>query len=314
MDTSPLHLPKNIPFVFFGTPNIAMHALEALALKGYIPSLVVTQPDKPVGRKHILTPPPVKQWAKERDIEVIQPERLTEEALAPIFKKEWELFIVAAYGKILPEWILNIPRHGVLNIHPSLLPQYRGASPVRTAILENNPESVGVSVIRLVQEMDAGPILAQKKVGFKKSIRISVNVKGECQKPTQINDNLGEWPLKGNELEEILMRKGGALLAECLSKKLYKDNTNFTEQDHTTASFSKKITKKMGEISLDDEPWKNWLKYNALYPWPGIFYFDNEKRVKITEASYKDEKFIPLQVIPEGGKEISFSMFKRVKK
>lgn len=130
---------KKLNFVFFGTPDVASETLQILKENGYTPSLIVTSPDRPQGRKMLVTPPPTKIWAMENNIPYIQPEKLSPKEISA------DLFIVVAYGKILSEEILNIPKFGSINIHYSLLPKYRGASPVELAILNGNKET-GVTI------------------------------------------------------------------------------------------------------------------------------------------------------------------------
>ncbi len=274
-------MPANMKkIIFFGTPSIVIPALNALKENGILPTVVVTQPDKPAGRKLQLTEPPVKEWATNEGIEVLQPEKITEAFINELGNTDWDVFIVAAYGMILPQALLDIPQHGVLNIHPSLLPSYRGASPVRSAILADDQSAIGVSIMKLDDKMDHGPILAQGRV------------------------ELEEWPMRADVLESLLMYEGGKLLADLLTSNEYSDISLYSPQDHSLATYSKKITKEMGEIRLTDDAYKNWLAYNAFYPWPGIFYFDAEgKRIKITEATYKQGVFSPTKIIPEGKQE-----------
>src|SRR3990172_7433946 len=164
-------MPKNnIKFAFFGTPEIAVKTLDILKQNGLIPSVIVTAKNMPKGRKMIVPPPPVKVWAEKNNIPVLQPEKLDEN-----FKRQLEnslprgehceLYVVVAYGKIFPEWLINIPGHGTLNIHYSLLPKYRGASPVQSAIL-NGEEETGVTIQKMVKELDAGPIISQEKTAI----------------------------------------------------------------------------------------------------------------------------------------------------
>ena len=150
---------KNLNFAFWGTPDVAEGTLEILKEAGYIPSLIITAPDKPQGRKMILTPPPVKVWAEKNNVPFIQPEKLNDFRL----ENNFDLSIVVAYGKIIPENILNAPKLGSINIHYSLLPKYRGAAPVEAAILNGDTET-GVSIQKMFPKLDAGHILAQEKV------------------------------------------------------------------------------------------------------------------------------------------------------
>jgi len=126
---------NNIPFVFFGTPEFAVSILEELKDAKIVPSLIVTAPDKPKGRGLVLTPPPVKIWAQLHNIPVVQPAKLDNDFTEKLKNSSYKLFVVAAYGKIIPKAVLDIPTNGTLNVHPSLLPKYRGASPIQSQIL-----------------------------------------------------------------------------------------------------------------------------------------------------------------------------------
>lgn len=144
-----------------GSPRFGLPALERLLAAGEELVLVVSQPDRPAGRARRPTTPPVAVFAREHGLPLHQPERLrTDEQLAPLRRARPDLIVVAAYGLILPSAVLDLPPLGCLNIHPSLLPRFRGASPVQAALLHGDAET-GVTIIKLVQRMDAGPILAQ---------------------------------------------------------------------------------------------------------------------------------------------------------
>ena len=283
---------KKLNFVFFGTPDSAAQTLEILKQNGLIPSLIVTAPDKPQGRKLVLTPPPVKIWAEKNSVPVLQPEILDEK-----FKLEIdnclprsecsELYVVVAYGKIFPEWLINLPVHGTLNIHYSLLPKYRGASPVQAALLHGEKETA-VTIQRMVKELDAGPIVAQEKV------------------------EIGPHE-KAPELFEKLIAVGNELLIKTLPDYI-EGNIKPVEQDHSQATKASKIKKEDGLINLEDNPIKNYNKFRAYYPWPGVYFFteknDKEIRVKITDAEYREGKFIIKKVIPESKKEMNYEDFK----
>lgn len=286
---------------FFGTPQLAVWVLDELEAKGIVPNIVVTAPDEPVGRKLVLTAPAVKVWAEERDIPVLQTSSLKDKSAFPeLVSIAWDVFIVAAYNIILPRWVLDLPRHGVLNVHPSLLPKLRGPSPVRSAILRDEQEAVGVSIIRLDEQVDHGPIIAQ--------VRVTPDT----------------WPMPGRMLDEILFRKGGTLLGEVLEP--WCSGTVTAEvQDDACATFTKKFTKPDGELVLTDDPYQNWLKFCAYDGWPGTFFYEirgtgkstqtaetvdpelPKVRIKITEAEYVDGEFRILKVIPEGKKEMVYA-------
>lgn len=282
---------------FFGTPHFAVDILNALVNAHISPSVIVTTPDTHQGRGLVLTPSPVKVWAEEKEIPVLQPttlrlEKTSDQDRDVLYNSEWDLFIVASYGKLLPQSLLDIPRYGTLNVHPSLLPLYRGASPIRSAILEDNPDAVGVSIMLLDSGMDTGPILAQGRVTLERET--------------------GEWPPHAEVLEKLLAHEGGELLVEVIP--LWIDGTITPEpQDHTRATLSQKIQKEMGRIDMAADPYQNFLKIRALEGWPGTFFFvekeGKQMRVKITDATFTNGTLTILSVIPEGKKEMLFSDF-----
>lgn len=280
-----------LKIVFFGTSEFSVAVLEEMEAAGFIPAVLITQEDKPQGRNLVLTPSPAKVWAAARGIEVLEPHKLDEKHLAPILNSEWDLFVVASYGKLIPKYILDLPRHGTLNVHPSLLPKLRGASPVRTAILEGDRSAVGISIIKLDEEMDHGPIIAQARI-----------------EPE-------DWPMGAILLETMLAHEGGKLLAEAIPLWISGDITP-EEQDHEKATFSQKIEKSMGEIDLLGDPLSNLRKIKAFEGWPGTFFFQDRNgkkiRVKIMDAELDDEeKLRILRVIPEGKKEMDYEDFLR---
>ncbi len=281
---------NSIPKIaFFGTPTIAVWVLEELEKNGILPSLIVTNPDSPQGRKMIITETQVALWAHKRNIPVHKPNTLKDEAIKTmLIESGCELFIVAAYGKIIPESILDIPKYKTLNVHPSLLPKLRGASPIRSAIL-HNVFPTGVSIMILTKGIDEGPILVQE------------------EEPIARED----WPLRGTVLDERLARSGGKLLAKTIPTWIEGEITPF-EQNHTEATFSEKITKEMGLINLTDDPELNLRKIRAFDGWPGAYFFYTNQngvsvRIKITEATIEDGKLNILRIIPEGKKEINYA-------
>jgi methionyl-tRNA formyltransferase len=155
---------NTMKIIFIGTPEFGAIILEGLTKGGYKPVLVITETDKPVGRKQIITPPPVKTAALNYGIEVLQPEKISECEMK-IKKMSPDLIIVAAYGQLIGKTILEIPKYGCLNVHPSLLPKYRGASPIQGAILSGELQT-GVSIMLLDEKMDHGPVIAQEEVAI----------------------------------------------------------------------------------------------------------------------------------------------------
>jgi methionyl-tRNA formyltransferase len=280
------------PFAYFGTPEIATIVLERLKESGILPAVIITNPDAPQGRKMILTPSPVKIWAEAHRIPLLQPQSLKTDTTveAYIAQHRIELGIVVAYGKIIPESLLAIPKHGIVNVHPSLLPRFRGASPIRSAILRDERET-GVTIMLLDKDLDHGPLLAQEVVEIPKST----------------------WPMRGRELDALLAQKGGELLATALPRFVSGEITP-KEQMHSEATFCEKITKDMGELNLSADPYQNLLKIRAFDGWPGTFFFTEKNgkriRVKITDAELASDGTLNiLRVIPEGKSEMDFRVF-----
>ncbi len=275
-------------FAFFGTPELATTVLDELESSGYLPSIIVTTPDKKQGRGMQLSSPPVKLWADTRGIETIQPKTLDDAAAEILRLKDCSVFIVVAYGKIIPQSILDIPTRGTLNVHPSLLPRFRGASPVRSAILAD--ERTGVTVMQLDAQMDHGPIIAQKKV-----------------EPEV-------WPPKATEFEISLMSEGGKLLAQILPDWL-DGELLAKEQNHDVATYCEKIQKEDGLLNLSDDPHQNLLKIRAYDGWPGTYTFfersGKKMRVAIIDAHIENGQLIIVTVRPEGKKDMSYAEFLR---
>ncbi len=244
--------------VFIGTPEFGAIVLERLIKRGHKPFLVITEPDKPVGRKQILTPPPVKVLAGNYHIPVVQPEKL----------KNWEeeirkikpaLIIVAAYGHIIPKEILEIPKYRCLNVHPSLLPKYRGPSPIQYAIL-NGDEKTGVTIMRLSEKMDAGPIIIQKEVKI-----------DEKETFKKLHDKLAEI--------------GAELLIQTIPK-LFAGTISSQEQNEQKATYTKILTKDDGKIDWQKPAKDIEGQIGALNPEPGVFTEYKDKVLKILEADF----------------------------
>lgn len=265
---------------FMGTPDLCVPILEALSSSGHKPIVIVTNPDRPVGRKQILTPPKVKTWGDTNNIEVLQPEKPKGDFVLDFKKRNIDLSIVVAYGQILPQDLIDAPRLGTINIHYSLLPRWRGASPIESAILAGDKKT-GVSIQQMVKKLDAGPILAEK-------------------------EHLIDPKITAPELRNELNQKGAKLLLEILPKILSGRITPKIQND-SQATHCSKFTKSDGEVSLDDDPTELWRKFRAYYEWPRIFYFDKDGvRTIITDADFVDNKFIIKKILPAGGREIIY--------
>ncbi len=288
MNTSPT-------FAFFGTGALAESVVASLVRNGYTPSLIVTKPDSPQGRHMVLTPPTIKTWAALKGIEVFQPETLKDLGSdSPLHAKTFDFFVVASYGKIIPQAILDLPHHGVLNVHPSLLPLYRGPSPIESALLVGDM-NIGVTIMKLDEQMDHGPLLAQSA--------LLVNEQ----------DTAGTLEVRCGQL-------GGELLVQAIPH--YLEGVLLPkEQDHAHATVCKKITKDLGRITLLDDITSVRRKYRALTPWPGLYFFIEHDgrpfRVKVTaldmvhEKEKKEVEHYIERVIPEGKKEMDWESFKR---
>ncbi len=278
---------KEIKIAFWGSSDFSVAAIEELKNLGIIPELIITTPDKPQGRKMILTPTPVKSWAEENSIECLTPTKLKDSEFIEKIK-EYNLMIVASYGKIIPKEVIDIPEFKILNIHPSLLPKYRGASPLQNQIL-NDEFEVGVSIMQVDIEMDHGPIITQKKVV------------------------INNWPIGFTELQDVLAKEGAKIISEILPDWI-KGDIETKEQKHSKATFTKKVEKADGFIDIiNGDQFKNYLKILAYEEWPRA-YFEIEKkgiktRVIIKSATWEDGALKILKVIPEGKKEMDYKSF-----
>jgi methionyl-tRNA formyltransferase len=259
-----------------------------LAENGYIPSIIITSPDKPAGRGLQITPTPVSVWAEKHNIPCLKPEKIKEEFINEIKKMNLDLFIVVAFGKILPEILINTPKLGTINIHYSLLPKWRGASPLEAALL-NGDDITGVSIQQMAYKLDSGPIIADKKI------------------------SVGDIITK-EELKNQLVNLGGNLLCEIMPG-IVDRSIKPKIQNEAEVTYCSKIEKEDGEIDINGNAKENYNKYRAYYGWPGIYFFvekhGKKTRIKIKEASYENSQFIIKKVTPEGKKEISYDDFLR---
>lgn len=282
-----------VTFAFFGGEPLAVPTLEKLSAAGLIPTLIVCNPDRPSGRGQALTPPPAKVWAERAGIEVFQPTNYKDgSAQEFLTETNWDLFVVVAYNFILPEWLLELPEKGVINVHPSLLPKLRGASPIRTAIKDDLRDVVGVTIMLMDKKMDHGPILDQVQV--------------------PIADE--DWPTSGPELDKKLADLGGELLAETIPAWIAGE-IEPQEQDHNAATYCGRFSKEEHALEIDPHTLPTgetamiiWRKINAFAGIGDTFFIHNDKRVKIKEAKLTDHNSLQLlRVIPEGKKEMDFT-------
>jgi len=297
----------NLKVVFMGTPDFAVPSLKLLSDAGYEIPLVITQPDKPAGRGKKLTPPPVKVVAKELGIPVYQPEKVKDnkELLEKLRELSPDLIVVAAYGRILPDEILELPKFKCVNVHASLLPEYRGASPIQSVLLDGK-EKTGVTIMLISSELDAGDIISQREVKIERE------------------DN-------AKTLHDKLAKVGAELLVETIPLYVL-GKLKPIPQDHSKATYCKPITKDMGKIDWNLSAEKIFNMVRAFTPWPSAYTSFNGKRIKITKAEVCSGKGTPGEVIkadkelivatgdkalkilnlkPEGRKEISGEEFIR---
>jgi methionyl-tRNA formyltransferase len=276
---------NNLKIVFFGTPEFAIPSLQSLIKADFNVVAVVTQPDKPVGRKQTITSPPVKNLAQKYNIPTWQPEKITP-PYDPLLKKGGvDLFVIVAYGKILPQSLLDIPKHGSINIHPSLLPLYRGPAPLQNQILDNVTET-GVSIMLIDEEMDHGPVLKNYELRIK-------------------NYEDYNYETLGRELFEL----GAKHLPETIIKYI-KSEIKPQVQDHTKATFTKLIKKEDGQID-----WHKPADYiermtRAYSPWPSAYAKLKMKNEKLKTKEDLLIKIIKARVNKEKSKLLPGTIFK----
>jgi methionyl-tRNA formyltransferase len=280
---------KNIKFIFFGTSMFSVYVLNTLRDSGYKPLTIVTFPDRPKGRKLIPTPNVVKTWAEVNGVSIIETLTLKDQSIQQKLKDvSAELFIVASFGRILPSEVIYMPLHKTLNVHPSLLPRFRGPAPIQEAILTG--EETGVSIMRLDEGMDTGPILAQEKAV------------------------IPGWPTYYKEAEEILGKLGGKLLVDILPDWI-SGNIQEVPQNSEGATKTRMIARMDGDIT-NDPPEIALRKIKAFEVWPRTFMFytkkDGSKELLIVrKAEVNDGVLIPLRVIPAGRNEMAYEDFLR---
>lgn len=244
--------------VFMGTPDYSVKTLEALLCAGHTVVGVFAQPDKPVGRKHILTPPPVKVCAENQGIPVFQPNTLRDgEAFKILEELNPDIIVVVAYGKILPKEILELPKYGCINGHASLLPKYRGASPIQWCIVCGEEET-GITIMQMDEGMDTGDILTQETV--------------------KIGDE---------ETAEELFERLSVISADLTVKtveKLEKGGITPIKQDEENATYAPILKKEMAQLDFSKSAKELHNAVRGYYSWPCAFFFINGKRVKVIDS------------------------------
>lgn len=245
--------------IFMGTPYFAVPSLETLINSSdFKPIAVVTAPDKPIGRKQELTPSPVKDLSQKNNILILQPEKVKNEEFAEQIKDlQPDLIVVTAYGKIIPKYVLDIPRYGCVNVHASLLPKYRGPAPIQAAILQGE-KTTGITIMLMDEKMDTGPIISQREIEI------------------DSNDSL-------ETLQDKLAILGADLLIETLPRYI-SGELKPQLQDDSLATYCQMITRDDGKLFWDKTSEEIERQIRAFTPWPGAFTFYHlqpNKRLKV---------------------------------
>ncbi|MCF6276485.1 MAG: methionyl-tRNA formyltransferase [Candidatus Magasanikbacteria bacterium] len=262
---------SKIKVIFFGTHNFAVEILKGLLKAPFISvEKVITQPDRPVGRKKVMTPPPVKVFALKNGLEVIQLESL-KTANAENFKTD--VGITAQYGLIVPNQILEAPTHGILNVHTSLLPKYRGASPIQTTLI-NGDDETGITVMQMSEGLDEGAILKQEKLEI-------------LADDTYL------------DIDEKLAEIGAKIIAQT-AKDFIDKNIIPQEQNDSKATFCRQLTRKNGKIDWSQTNAQIYNLYRGLTPWPGISTSWEGKNLKLLKIKPSEKEIHVGEVLIEG--------------
>lgn len=256
--------------VFFGTPDFAVPTLDAVAGAHEV-ALVVAQPDKPAGRGMKLQAPPVAVRARELNLPLVQPAKIrTDDFLGSIRAVEPDLGVVIAYGRILPAALLEIPKHGFVNVHASILPMWRGAAPIQRSI-EAGDRVTGVTIMRVDEELDHGAMLAIETL-----------------------------EIGPDERTPSLFRRLSTLGAEALLpvlEQLQNGTAVETEQDHAKATLAPKIDKGEGEVTFEESAIAIYNRFRAFDPWPGIYVLANGETLKLTAVRPSDGSGEPRTIL-----------------
>lgn len=286
---------KKTKTIFIGTSEFAIPILEKIIREPQFDvCCVITAPDKPVGRKKEITPPPIKTAALKNNLPVLQPKKISEIG-GEILKLKPDLIITASYGQIIPKNILDIPQFGCINIHPSLLPKYRGPSPIQTVIL-NDDKHTGITIMLMNEKMDTGPIIAQKEIAVEN------------------NENY-------QDLEKRLSLESADFLLEILPQYIQGKIKPKTQND-TEASYTKILSRQDGQIDFKKSAQEIERMLLAFEPWPGVWTYFKKRRVKIikakavqkpSETTIETSKgYLSLEIVqPEGKKPMSAKEFFR---
>ena len=254
-----------LKILFMGTPDFATCCLRGLVENGQNVAAVFTKPDTQQGRGMKVSVSDVKRYALEVNLPVYQPETLKDGAVLDLLKEiNPDIIVVVAYGKILPRYVLDFPKYGCVNVHGSLLPEYRGASPIQRAVMDGKKIS-GVTTMYMADGVDTGDILLTEEY------------------------EIGENTNTGTAFDD-LAQIGASLLLKTLDG-LEKENITPVKQDDSKATYAEKITKEECALSFDEEAGNVHNKIRGLYPFPGAFCYANGKMLKLCESRVSDEEF-----------------------
>ncbi|VYT62233.1 methionyl-tRNA formyltransferase [Staphylococcus simulans] len=249
--------------IFMGTPDFSTKVLEMLIAKEDVIA-VVTQPDRPVGRKRVMTPPPVKEVALQNGIEVYQPEKISQsEDLQTLIDLKPDLIVTAAFGQILPKALLDAPRLGAINVHASLLPKYRGGAPIHQAIIDGEKET-GVTIMYMAPKLDAGDIISQQAIDI------------------EANDDVGS-------MHDKLSFLGADLLAKTLPDIINGTNERI-EQNEEEATFASNISREDERIDWSKSAQDIYNHIRGLSPWPVAYTKLDDKNMKLYQAHIVEGK------------------------
>lgn len=250
--------------IFWGTPDFAVESLKELVNSKHKVIAVITQPDKPRGRGKKVLPTPVKEFALQHNIPVFQPNKVkgNKELYNRLKELSADIFVVVAYGKILPKEIIELPKYKTINVHASLLPEYRGSAPIHRAILDGKKKT-GVCIMEIIEELDAGDIYDCKEVEIKDSDDI-----------VSVHDKLA--------------KEGAKLLVKVLND-IEEGKAKKTKQDDTKSSYAKPIKKEEGKINWENSARNIFNQIRALKVWPKAFTKFRDKEIKILSAEIVDE-------------------------
>lgn len=252
---------EKIKIVFMGTPEFAVPVLEGL-IKNYDVILVVSQPDKEVGRKKILTFPPVKEKALEYGIDVFQPKNIKEEC-DTILSCHPDLIVTCAYGQIIPKLLLDLPKYGCINVHASLLPKLRGGAPIHKAIIDGYKKT-GITIMYMDEKMDSGDIIRQQEI--------------------EITDNTIT-----ETLHDTLSQMGVDLLLKTIPD-IVSGNINPVKQDPNEVTYAPNIKREEEKIDFQQAGRKVFNQIRGLNSWPGAYCYLDNKVMKIYDVSFTEEK------------------------